>query len=118
MRLLVWLAFAALVYLALRSRARAMQESLRRAAREQANSQANAPAGGAGPFAQPQPHSAAAENMVACSYCQLYLPASEAINRSNDHFCCEEHAQLHAAGVPHSTAPHSSAPHSPSNPAE
>jgi len=98
MRWLVWLAFGALVYFAMRSRARAMQENLRRAAREHVDAQA----GSGSPFAPPSSAPISAENMVACSYCQLYLPASEAISRMNDHFCCEEHAQLHVTGVIHS----------------
>ena len=47
----------------------------------------------------------AAEAMVACTYCQLYLPISEALvgpssMGQSHYFCCAEHRQLHAEKLP------------------
>lgn len=92
MRLLVWLLLAILVYWALRNRSKGVKENLRKAWDDKFN---NAQAGGA---TQPgRKASAQIENMVACEFCQIYLPASEAIDfttsSSVHYFCCEEHAK-------------------------
>ena len=34
------------------------------------------------------------EKMLCCAYCQLYIPASEAIIRNEKVFCCAAHAKL------------------------
>jgi uncharacterized protein len=97
MRLLVWLLLAVIVYFAIRSRARSMQQNLRRAAEFQAQ--------GAGHQSASQATSkpaVPAENMVECSYCHIYLPASEAIQfKAPNHqfFCSEEHLHLHSAAT-------------------
>ncbi|PRC91381.1 PP0621 family protein [Solimicrobium silvestre] len=90
MRWLVWLVLGLLVYLAVRSRAKTLQENFRNSARAEFDAQAGA---SAQPAAKP---SSPIENMVACSYCQLYLPASEAISANDHYFCCEEHAQYYS----------------------
>ena len=96
MRLLVWLGLALVVYLALKSKARSMQEKMRKAAEFEAQA-----------ASQPAQRSAGAvENMVACAHCQLYLPASEAIHlttpSSELFFCSEAHLRLHSS----QSAPH------------
>jgi hypothetical protein len=84
MKFLVWFLLGLLVYWALRSQARRHQNK-RNAASERA---------------QPTPKSSKPiEKMVACSYCQIYLPTSEAIHlvdgSSEHYFCSEEHAKLY-----------------------
>ena len=37
---------------------------------------------------------AAAEKMVTCGHCGLYLPQSEAIREGDRFFCCAEHRRL------------------------
>lgn len=34
-----------------------------------------------------------AGNMVACKYCGLHIPETEAIKRGDHYYCCEEHAE-------------------------
>lgn len=96
MRLLVWIAFIALVYMALRSRA----YSLRNKLREDLNAQFDAQrAQGQSPYSTP--NTSSAENMVCCSYCSIYLPASEALTNGHTHngeqeyFCSTAHLQAH-----------------------
>jgi uncharacterized protein len=82
MKLLMWLALGLIVYWALRNQIKRQQQR------------------GHTQFEQHSKNtSAPVENMVACAYCQLYLPASEAIHdsSSNQYFCSEEHAKLHAS---------------------
>jgi len=89
MRLLVWLVLAALVYLAIRSKARSMRENIRNAARAEFEAQA----------ATQKKATTTPENMVACEYCHIYLPASEAVSvvtpSSSQFFCSEEHLHNH-----------------------
>jgi len=96
MKLLVWALLGLLVYWALRSQAKRNREKFK------AKSGQDTMRSGS---AQPPPKSATSaekpiENMVACSYCQIYLPASEAIHlvtaASEHYFCSEEHARLHS----------------------
>jgi uncharacterized protein len=35
-----------------------------------------------------------AMNMVACDYCGIHLPQSEAIRREEHHYCSKKHAEL------------------------
>jgi hypothetical protein len=46
---------------------------------------------------------ASTEQMVCCAHCQIYIPISEAIkdthNASEQYFCSQEHAQLHASNL-------------------
>lgn len=87
MRLLIWLIFFLVLFLAVKSRIRAMQENMRKSVKEEFEAQAASQAGHR-PAAQP-------ENMVACAHCQMYLPASEAVQvvtpSSRQYFCSEEH---------------------------
>lgn len=96
MKLLVWFLLGLLVYWALRSQAKRNQ--LKRRTKFEQDAARSGPA-------QPATKSATStekpvENMVACSYCQIYLPASEAIHlvtaSSEHYFCSEEHARLHS----------------------
>jgi len=92
MRLLIWLALALIVYFAIRSKIRSMREEMRASVKSEFE---------AASASQNQQRAAVpAENMVACGYCQLYLPASEAIHlqtpTSAQFFCCEEHLRMHA----------------------
>lgn len=102
MKLVLWLLLGLLVYLALRihtQRNRAkFRDNLHKAAQaaEKAAAQTNGRA--------PPKSSAPAENMVACAYCQIYLPVSEAIHlvipSSTDYYyCCDEHAKLHSSAT-------------------
>ena len=36
----------------------------------------------------------AAERMVNCNHCGLYLPESEALLAHGEHYCCEQHRRL------------------------
>ncbi len=98
MRWLTWLALGILVYLALRTKARDMQENSRSQHRRAQSSHSES-AWSEMPGSAPERPSAAvsasaAETMVACAYCEVYFPASEAITSAGQHFCCEEHARL------------------------
>ncbi len=33
-----------------------------------------------------------AEKMLSCAQCGVYIPASEAIQKQGQYFCCEQHA--------------------------
>lgn len=89
MKLLVWLLLGLLVYWALRKQAKRSQQ--KRDAQKAAFTHPSPPS---------PPSSAPVEKMVACSYCELYFPTSEAIHRvigsSEHYFCCVEHAELFA----------------------
>jgi hypothetical protein len=92
MRLLVWLVLVALVYLAVRSKVRSLQENSRNAARAEFEAQA----------ATQKKATTTPENMVACEYCHIYLPASEAVSlvtpSSSHFFCSEDHMRSHNSG--------------------
>ncbi|MFZ6676464.1 PP0621 family protein [Undibacterium sp. Tian12W] len=82
MRLLFWLGLVILVILALKKKA---QPPVTRSGNperpldpENAGSQ----------------NVASAENMVCCAHCQIYLPASEAVQRAGQVYCSQEHADL------------------------
>lgn len=94
MKLLVWLVLVAVVYLAIRSKARRMRENLRNAVNAEFEARA----------ATQKESSAPAENMVACTYCHIYLPASDALNlvtpSATHYFCSEEHLRLHHKASP------------------
>ena len=103
MRLLFWLLLAGIVYFAARSRARSMQQNLRKSAEFQAHAatrQANGQQSAQQAASQPQ---APAEKMVECAHCHVYLPASEALHLSAQRasspdpqfFCSEEHLRLY-----------------------
>lgn len=101
MKLLVWLLLGLLVYWALRTQAKRNQAKRSRTKFEQDNLRNAAHTGNP---TQPSPKPPAPiENMVACAYCQIYLPASEAIHlttaSSDCYFCSEEHAKLHSAAA-------------------
>ncbi|HTD05960.1 PP0621 family protein [Undibacterium sp.] len=83
MRVLIWLALFVLVILALRKRIQTAVSPPRE--------QQTAP--------PPAADSAArdAETMVCCAACQIYIPASEAVHRGPQTYCCEEHANQDGA---------------------
>jgi len=102
MKLLVWLLLGLLVYWALRSQIKRNQQ--RRNPTRSGSARDSSARGSAPSSAQPSPNSSTPiENMVACSYCQIYLPASEAIRlvtASTEHYYCStEHAELHAKNL-------------------
>jgi uncharacterized protein len=37
---------------------------------------------------------AAAERMVACARCGIYVPQGESMSAGGKHYCCEEHRRL------------------------
>ena len=93
MRFLVWLGLALIVYLALKSKARSMQEDMRKAVKEEFE---------AGTANQARQRSAGpVENMVACAHCQIYLPASEAVHLTTPNselfFCSESHLRMYSS---------------------
>jgi hypothetical protein len=100
MRVLIWLLFILIVFLAVKSRLKAMQQDIRNAAREEFEAQAK------------QRPAAPTENMVACAHCNVYLPASEAVQMvtpsSQHYFCSEAHlkALSHSPATPDSPATH------------
>lgn len=82
MRLLFWLGLVILVILALKKKIQP-------------------PAAGSGNPEQPlepgnagSQHAGSAETMVCCAHCQIYLPASEAVQRAGQVYCSQEHADL------------------------
>jgi len=77
MRILIWLALFVLVILALRKKIQTVSAP----GREQ-----RAAAPPAGDTARD------AETMVCCATCQIYIPASEAVHKGQQTYCCEEHA--------------------------
>ncbi len=99
MKLLMWLGLGLLVYLALRSHFHRKRSQFER---DHFNSHSQGANSG-----QPSPpirragrSSTPVETMVACSWCQIYLPASEATVTQKTlpvhYFCCEEHARLYS----------------------
>lgn len=89
MRVLIWLVLACLVYFAVRSKVRSMQQNMRESVRAEFEAQA----------ATQKTAAAPAEDMVACTHCHVYLPASEAVKlvtpSTNQFFCSEDHLRIH-----------------------
>ncbi len=83
MKLLFWLAFIVIVILALKKKGRTYQQNLQQQG-EQADQQTDQP----GPGQQ----AGAAEAMVCCHHCQVYFPASEAVFKNKQTYCCQNHA--------------------------
>ncbi|PXX43955.1 PP0621 family protein [Undibacterium pigrum] len=78
MRMLFWLGLLVLIILALKKK---MQPPKRPVATSTST--------------DTHPHSASsAETMVCCAHCQIYLPASEAVQRGEQMYCSKEHADL------------------------
>ncbi|MCD6026238.1 MAG: hypothetical protein K0R08_757 [Solimicrobium sp.] len=94
MKLLFWLLLGVIVYWALRKQTLHKPAQRSQTKFDPKNLRKTATT----PF---RPSSAPVENMVECSYCQIYLPASEAIQvkslSSEHYFCTKEHAKLHSA---------------------
>ena len=52
----------------------------------------------AAPAPAKKPRLAEPENMVTCAHCGLHLPASDALEGSNQlHYCSREHQQINSA---------------------
>ncbi len=94
MRFLFWLALIGLVYFALRSKWKAAQRKARR----------DAPPASPPPSTHSAPSAQASlagegEQMVVCSHCAIYFPASEALRSSHGGqelvFCSQQHQQQH-----------------------
>lgn len=88
MRLLLWLVLALLVVLALRKKLFAGGAD---SATGQGPQQDRPDIGRPGQGGERE-----AETMVCCAHCQLHVPASEAVYRDRQAYCCEEHARLAA----------------------
>jgi uncharacterized protein len=90
MKLLLWLLLGLLIYWALRSQIKRNQNRRNQSPFEGNSMRSSAPPKSAAPV----------ENMVACAYCQLYLPASDAIRSADSttehYFCSAEHAKLYS----------------------
>lgn len=103
MKLVMWLLLGLLVYWALRVHAKhhraKFRDHLRSSAQEAAQTNSSPPS---------SKSSATPEKMVACAYCQIYLPISEAVrfpsgtSTTGAYFCCEEHAKVHSPVTNHS----------------
>lgn len=83
MRLLMWLLLAVLVIFALRKKAQTSSASAQTMQKNQATSPQQT---------QSDVADSSAETMLCCQYCQLYIPASEAVLRGEKVFCCAAHA--------------------------
>jgi len=79
MKLVVWMVLIVLVVLAIRKKSKPLSTS-------------SADGVGASARSSSEP---VAESMVCCAYCQLYLPASEAVVRGSHSYCSTAHADLH-----------------------
>jgi len=80
MRILFWLGLLVLIILALKKKMQPPKNPV--ATSSTTNTDTN-------------PHSASsAESMVCCAHCQIYLPASEAVQRGEQMYCSKEHADL------------------------
>lgn len=99
-KLLVWLALAALVIFAIRSKFRQAQKRYQDQFRQQQQA--------AQPQAQPQPQqtykarAAAqaandAEVMLQCAHCGVFFPASETVQANGRDYCSAAHAALPSA---------------------
>lgn len=86
MKLLVWLLLGVLVYFALRKNLRAASDK-----KTQAQAPANDWADASTTYSANKKES---EAMLNCAHCQVYFPASEAVVRGSQSFCCLEHAEL------------------------
>lgn len=53
---------------------------------------------GAGRRGAEQPREPAAETMVACARCGVFLPVGESLESNGRRYCCQEHLRLDAAG--------------------
>lgn len=81
MKLLLWLGLIVLVILAL-------QKKLR-------GGRAGNAEGVSGAAQAAAKNESAAETMVCCAHCQVYIPASEAVCRGQKSYCSAAHADLH-----------------------
>jgi uncharacterized protein len=99
-KLLMWVALAALVFFAIRSKIRQAQKRYQDQYRQQQ--------GAAQPQAQPQPQqtykarAAAqaandAEVMLQCAHCGVFYPASETVQANGRDYCSAAHAALPSA---------------------
>jgi len=101
MRVMIWLILALIVYLAIKSKARRMQENMRNAVKAEFEAQAANQDQAQQTQARQPRNSVPVENMVACAHCQIYLPASEAVHLTTPDselfFCSEAHLRLHSS---------------------
>lgn len=44
------------------------------------------------PSSKTNPAQVTSENLVACQYCQLFTPQSQAVKLNGCYYCCQEHA--------------------------
>lgn len=77
MKLLFWFALIVIVILALKKKSRQFQQRIDKPEPE-----------------MPGTAAGAAENMLCCSHCQVYFPASEAVYKQQKAYCCQAHADL------------------------
>nr|WP_315259933.1 PP0621 family protein [uncultured Duganella sp.] len=98
MKFLMWLALAALVIFAIRSKIRQAQKRYQDQFRQQQQA--------AQPQPQPQPTykaraaaqaANAAEVMLQCAHCGVFYPASETVQASGRDYCSAAHAALPSA---------------------
>lgn len=90
MKLFLWLCLGVLVYLAIRKSFRA---NLPPSNRNQDSAHTGHGEWRDDPFVQ-NSSAKQAESMLSCAHCQVYFPASEAVQRGTLHYCSAEHADI------------------------
>jgi len=90
MRLLMWLILAALVYFAIRKNLRTRSNKT--------TPEQTEPSEWADASSTYSANRKESEAMLSCAHCQVYFPASEAVVRDQQNFCCLEHADQASPG--------------------
>lgn len=85
MRILFWLGLLVLIILALKKKMQPPRAG---------SGSSGYPGSPAGPESAGPRNTESAETMVCCAHCQIYLPASEAVQRGGQVYCSQEHADL------------------------
>lgn len=85
MRILFWLGLVVLIILALKKKMQAPRAG---------SGSSGHPGNSAGSENAGSRNTESAETMVCCAHCQIYLPASEAVQRGEQVYCSKEHADL------------------------
>lgn len=85
MRILFWLGLLVLIVLALKKKMQPPRAG---------SGNPGHPQNPANPESAGSRNTESAETMVCCAHCQIYLPASEAVQRGEQVYCSKEHADL------------------------
>ncbi|MES2039227.1 MAG: PP0621 family protein [Pseudomonadota bacterium] len=90
MRILFWLGLVVLIVLALKKKMQPPGAGTSTGSTDKPGH----PESPASPQNSGTRNAAPAETMVCCAHCQIYLPASEAVQRDERVYCSQEHADL------------------------